>query len=73
MRARGRQKKSVIPVVGGWIRVRKKDGVRIFSRYFFIVFLNSPHQETPKNVMKTKSKEIGFGFLVELFSTPFFV
>jgi hypothetical protein len=53
---RGRPKtKSVTPVVGGWVRVRKRTRVRfIFFSIFFIVLLNSPHRETPKNVIKKK-------------------
>jgi hypothetical protein len=48
--ARGRPKKqSVTPVVGGWIRGQKRTRVRFIFLYFFIVFLNSPHPETPKN------------------------
>jgi hypothetical protein len=42
---------SVTPVVGGWIRVRKRDGVRLIFPIFFYRVLNSPHRETPKNVM----------------------
>jgi hypothetical protein len=38
------KKKSVTPVVGGWVRGQKKDwGQFLFD--FFIVFLNSPHTE----------------------------
>jgi hypothetical protein len=46
------KKKSATPVVGGWVKVRKRDGVRfIFSIFCFIVFLNSPHREKPRNVI----------------------
>jgi hypothetical protein len=45
----------VTPVVGGWVKVRKRTRVRFISfDIFFIVFLNSPHRETPKNVIKKK-------------------
>jgi hypothetical protein len=47
----------------------------LFSR-FFIVFLNSPHRETPKNVIKKNREKIGFGFFWSIFlknfSTRFF-
>jgi hypothetical protein len=42
---------------------------------FLIVFLNSPHRETPKNVRKKNREKVGFGFLVnfllKLFDTIF--
>jgi hypothetical protein len=31
------------------------------------VFLNSPHRETPKNVIKKNREKVGFGFLVDFF------
>jgi hypothetical protein len=34
---------------------------------FFIVFLNSPHRETPKNVIKKNREKIGFGFFCKTF------
>jgi hypothetical protein len=40
-------------------------GSDLFFRYVFIVFLNSPHRETPKNVIKQIREKIGFGFLAE--------
>jgi hypothetical protein len=46
-------------------------GPDLFVRYFFIVFLNSPHRETPKNVRNKIREKIGFGFLVELFVKSF--
>jgi hypothetical protein len=48
--ARGRPKtKSVTPVVGGWVRVRKKDGVRfIFPIFFYRVF----ELPSPRNAQK---------------------
>ena len=62
---------SVTPVVGGWVRVRKRIRVRFFFNIYFIVFLNSPHRETPKNVIKQNREKIGFGFLVEFFVKTF--
>jgi hypothetical protein len=35
--------------------------------HFFMVFLNSPHRETPKNVINKIEKKIGFGFFVDFF------
>jgi hypothetical protein len=64
----------VTPVVDGWVRVRKRDGVRFiiyFPDIFLMVFLNSPHRETPKNVIKKIEKKIGFGFLVDFFVQAF--
>jgi hypothetical protein len=46
------KKKSVTPVVGGWVRGRKGPGSDLFFGYFCVVFLNSPRRETPKNVIK---------------------
>jgi hypothetical protein len=57
-------------VVGGWVRVRKRMGSDLFF-VFFIVFVNSPHRETPKNVIKQNREKIGFGFLVEFFVKTF--
>jgi ubiquitin C-terminal hydrolase len=44
--------------------------VSFFSR-FFIVFLNSPHRETPKNVIKQNREKIGLGFFVDCFVKTF--
>jgi hypothetical protein len=69
-----KKRESVTPVVGGWVRVRKRVGVGfIFPIFFLIVFLNSAHRETPKNVIKRiqgKKKSV-FGFLVEFFVQTF--
>jgi hypothetical protein len=32
------------------------------SETFLSFFFNSPHRETPKNVIKTNREEVGFGF-----------
>jgi hypothetical protein len=40
----------------------------IFLR-FFIVFLNAPHRETPKKVIKENREKVGFGFLSIFFLT----
>jgi hypothetical protein len=53
------KKMSVTPVVGGWVRARKRDGVSFFPGYFFIVFLNSPRRETPKNVIEKNRGKLG--------------
>jgi hypothetical protein len=57
--ARGRPKRISVTPVGM--------GSDLFFRYFLIVFLNSPHRETPKNVIKQNRETIGFGFLVDFF------
>jgi hypothetical protein len=81
-RARGTQKskKKVtdLDVVGWFLGGQKSTRAgQVFFRDFFIVFLNSPHRETPKNVMKTNREKIGFGFFWSIFliffSTRFFV
>jgi hypothetical protein len=46
-------------------------GSDLFFDIFLIVFLNSPHRETPKNVINKNREKIGFGFLVELFGKGF--
>jgi hypothetical protein len=38
---------------------------------FFIVFLNCPHRETPKNVIKLFREKNGFGLLVKFFVKTF--
>jgi hypothetical protein len=75
-RPRGRQKQiSVTPVVGGWVRGQKRTRVRFSSSIFFVVFLNSPHREMPKNVIKNKSRKNRFWifgrFFWKNFSTRF--
>jgi hypothetical protein len=72
----GRQnKKSVTPVVGGWVRGQKRTRVRFIFLIFFMVFLNSPHRETPKNVIKKIDKksvsDFWSIFLEKLFDTIF--
>jgi hypothetical protein len=46
-------------------------GPDFFFRLFFVVFLNSPHRETPKNVIKQFREKVGFGFLIEFFVKTF--
>jgi hypothetical protein len=52
-------------------------GWGLFFRYFFIVFLNSPHRETPKNVIKIFSRKSRFWIFGRIFcktiSTCFFL
>jgi hypothetical protein len=56
----------------GGVRGQKRTGVRfIFSIFFLIVFLTSPHRETPKNAIKKISRKVGFGLLVECFVKSF--
>jgi hypothetical protein len=61
------QKKSVTPVVGGRVRGQKRSRVRFLCSIFFVVFLNSPHRETPKNAIKENREQVGFGVLVDFF------
>jgi hypothetical protein len=61
------KKKPVTPVVGGSVRGQKRTRVS----FFFIVFLNSPYRETPKNVIKKIREKVGFGPLVETFVKSF--
>jgi hypothetical protein len=57
---------------GGWVGQRpKKDWGQIVLKRFFIVFLNSPHRQPPKNVIKKVEKKIGFGLLVNFFVKTF--
>jgi hypothetical protein len=35
-------------------------GNGIFAKNIFMAFLNSPHRETPKNVLKKKTKKVGW-------------
>jgi hypothetical protein len=67
---KGHSKKKVtdLGVVGWFLGGQKSTRVgHIFFRDFFIVFLNSPHRETPKNVIKKNREKIGFGFFCRLF------
>jgi hypothetical protein len=62
---------------GGWVgQSKKRDGVRFIFLIFFIVFLNSPHRETPKNVIKQNQEksvlDFWSNFLQKLFDTMFF-
>jgi hypothetical protein len=69
----GAGKKKVGDPRGGWVgqSTKERDGVRFFSDIFLIVFLNSPHRETPKNVIKKNREKIGFRFLVDFFVKTF--
>jgi hypothetical protein len=52
----------------GWLvprRPKKYQGWSDFCVRFFIVFLNSPHRETPKNVINKNREKVGFGFFVD--------
>jgi hypothetical protein len=58
---------------GGWLVPRKPKKYQGWSDFceIFIVCLNSPHRETPKNVTKKNREKIGFGFLIDFFVKPF--
>jgi hypothetical protein len=62
------KKKVTDPYVVGWFLGGQKStrASPIFPRDFYIVFLNSPHRETPKNVIKIVLKKIGFGFFLSI-------
>jgi hypothetical protein len=71
--SRGTQKKSDGPL-RGWLvpwRPKKFQGWSDFFQVFFSVFLNSPHQETPKNVIQQNREKIGLGFFVDFFVKTF--
>jgi hypothetical protein len=66
-RTRGRQKKKIGDprhARGGWVgQSTKKDWGQIyFFDIFFVVFLSSPHRETPKSVIKKIEKKSVLGF-----------
>jgi hypothetical protein len=56
--------------VGG-SEAKKGLGSDLFFDIFLIVSLNSPHRETPKNVIKQNREKIGFGLLVDFFVKTF--
>jgi hypothetical protein len=61
-----------LDVVGWFLGGQKSTRVgQVFFRDFLIVFLHSPHRETPKNVIKKNREKIGFGFLVDVFEKLF--
>ena len=59
--------------VVGWFHGGQKStrAGQIFFRDFFIVFLNSPHRETPKNVIKKIDKKSVLDFFVDFFEKLF--
>jgi hypothetical protein len=61
--SRGTKKRMTDPNVVGWFLEDQKStrAGQFFFRDFFIVFLNSPHRETSKNVIKKNRENIGFG------------
>jgi hypothetical protein len=70
------KKKSVTPVVGGWVRVRKMTRVRfIFSIFFYRVFeLPSSRNAQKRDLKKIEKKSVlDFWsiFLQKLFDTIF--
>jgi hypothetical protein len=56
------------PYVVGWFLEDPKNtrAGQIFFRDFFVVFFNSPHRETPKNVIKKIEKTSVLDFFVDL-------
>jgi hypothetical protein len=67
-----KQKKSGTPVVGGWVRVRKRTRVRfIFSMFFYRVFELPSSRNAQKRDKKQIREKVGFGFLVEFFVKTF--
>jgi hypothetical protein len=67
----GKKKKSGTPVVGGWVRVRKRTNVRFFFDFVFNrVFELSSSRNAQKRDKKNREK-VGFGFLVEFFVKTF--
>jgi hypothetical protein len=74
-RRKGPQKKNPgTPVVGGWVRGQRRTRVSFFPDFFKIVFLNSPHRETPKNVINKIEKKsvLDFWSIFFFFDTTFF-
>jgi hypothetical protein len=71
--AKGRQKKNIGDPRGGLVgRSTKKDkGGIYFFDIFVIVFLNSPHRETPKNVIKIFSRKSRFWIFGRIFCNFF--
>jgi hypothetical protein len=73
------KKKSVTRVVGGSVRVGKRNGVRFFCVIFFYRVFELPSPRNAQKRNKRNREKIGFGFLVELFivcknlSTPCFL
>jgi hypothetical protein len=63
------KQKVTDPYVVGWFLggQKKYQGWSDFFRDFFIVFLNSPHRETPKNVIKKNRETTGFGIFLSIF------
>jgi hypothetical protein len=71
---KGHSKRKVTdPYVVGWFLGGQKSTRvgQIFFRDFFIVFLNSPHRETPKNVIKKIEKQSVWDFFVDFFVKTF--
>jgi hypothetical protein len=66
----GKKRKSVTPWWVGGSEYEKGMGSELFFD-ILIVFLNSTHRETSKNVIKENREKNGFGFLVEFFVNTF--
>jgi hypothetical protein len=68
----GKKKNRGPPWWVGGSEYEKGLGSDFFFSIFFIVFLNSPHRETPKNVIKQIREKVGFRFLVDFFVKKLF-
>jgi hypothetical protein len=68
--------KSVTPVVGGWVRVRKRTRVRFIFLIFFYRVFELPSSRNAQKRDKNKSRKSRFGifgrFVCKNFSTRFF-
>jgi hypothetical protein len=73
----GKKKSRGPPWWVGGSEYEKGQGSDLFFDIFLIVFLNSPHRETPKNVMKQISRKSRFWIFCRIFcksfSTRFFL
>jgi hypothetical protein len=61
----------VTPVVGGWVRVRKRTRVRIVLKYFFNRVFELPSSRNAQKRDKKNREKVGFGFLVDFFVKTF--
>jgi hypothetical protein len=71
---KGHSKQNKDGPLRGWLvprRPKKYQGWSDFWGDFFIVFLNSPHRETPKNVIKKIEKQSVLDFFVDFFEKLF--
>jgi hypothetical protein len=69
-RQQGAAKQTEIGDPRGGSEAKKGPGPD-FLEIFFVVFLNSPHGETPKNAIPKKSRKNGFESFVDFFVKTF--